>query len=166
MKTERDQSVGGGFAPGPLNIRVGDRIDYQIVVTNTSQEPLTVTLDDPGCRIRGGATLHFTGIQMAAGQSLTYHCSHVIAAADGAVYTNTATANGVSSSASAAPVSSSVKANVAHVLGAKKVLKPTVVHHKAAKKVVKHKAAPKKVTKVTKQAHPAKPVVKGASYTG
>jgi hypothetical protein len=145
VKTERDATAGGLFVRGPLAVNVGDRIDYQIVVTNTSGVPVAVLIDDRGCRIRGGATLRFVGVQFPPGTTLTYHCSHVIAKADGPVYSNTAMAAGTSAAAAATPVSSTVTANVAQVLGAHKAIAHKVVAHKAAAKhtaSVTHTSAP------------------------
>ena len=174
VKTERDDSLGlSDYVAGPITVSVGDRVGYQIAVTNTGDVALDVHLVDSGCVFdtnRGSRSIDFSGIQMSPGQTLYYHCYHVVGSADRPTYTNKATANGVSastnaapvaSSVSAAPVSSSVQANVgpakAGVLGASKALhvKKTVTH-----KVTKH------VKKVTHRAKPAKAAVQGATFTG
>src|SRR5581483_9241299 len=129
------------------------------------------------CVIRGGATLDMGGISLRVHETKVYHCSHLMTAGDAPVYTNTATVNAVAASASvnggapvqgnasvnasssvaAAPASASVKANVANVLGAQKV----IAHH--AKKAAKAHKAPKKIVK---RAKPAAPKVKAATFTG
>jgi len=144
--------VAGTFTPGPLDVDVSDRVEYEIVVTNTGNVALTVQLDDPNCRIRGGATLHVTGVQMTPGQKLTYHCAHVIVAGDRPLYGNTVTATGVSGSATVS-ASSSVVAKI----------RPAGV--KAAQKAIS-RPKPAAVKAVTKTAKPAKKVVKAASFTG
>jgi hypothetical protein len=177
--TERDQTAGGAFVSGPLNVAAGDRIDYQIVVTNTSSVPLDVLVDDVDCHIRGGATLHFVGVPFGAGQKLTYHCSQVMAKGTRPLYASTVTVGGRSATASVPTVSRTLVAHVAQVLAAHKAVAHKASAHKAvAHKVVKHTATPKvqakaaapkvakHVTKVTKQAKAAKPVVKRASFTG
>lgn len=152
VKTERN-GHSGSFVAGPLAVSVSDRLDYEIVVANTGSVKLTVALSDPGCRIRGGATLHVSGISMAPGVRLTYHCSHLIAAGDGHAYTNTVIATGVSAAGASVGARSSVVANV------------TTTAVKAARKVLRtHKITT--VTHVTKKATPAKKVAKSASFTG
>ncbi|MBV8396482.1 MAG: DUF11 domain-containing protein, partial [Actinobacteria bacterium] len=182
-KTERDASVGGGFVSGPINVRVGDVIGYQIVVTNTGNDDLLVNLTDSGCQINAsGQTISgkpFSDMHMSPGQALTFRCWHVMTNADAPVYTNTATANGVSASASGSvngsasvnassstsasplstgPVSSSVVANAPKVLAAKHT-----VTKATPKKVAQPKVIVKVVHVVTK---PAPKVVKAASFTG
>jgi hypothetical protein len=161
-KLERDETVGGAFVPGPLNVNVGDRVDYEIHVMNNGNVALTMHLVDAGCTIRGGHTLDFGGVALAVDHTLIYHCSHVITAANAPKYTNTATANGVSasgtvaagSSVSATPESATVVANVTPA----KVL--------AAHKVVKHAKPAKHLKPVVKKAKAAPKVVKAASFTG
>jgi len=173
-KNERDQTTGGTFSAGPIDVKLGDRVDYQITIYNNGNVDLIAHLVDPGCIIRGGHTLDFSGISLKVHETKLYHCSHVITPADAPVYTNTATVNGVSASAAAngsasvsasssvaaAPAQASVKADVSSVLGARKV----IVHHihKAIKAHKTHKA-PKKVTA---KAKPAVAKVKAASFTG
>jgi hypothetical protein len=168
VKLERDQTSGGTWSGGPITVKVGDRVDYELHVMNNGNIDLTVHLVDAGCRIRGGQTLDFSGIALAVGHTNVYHCSHVITAADAPVYTNTATANGVaasasvnaSSSVSAQPRTASVVANVSpsSVLAARKTIVRHVrrVHHKRQVHL-KH---------VTKTAKAAPTVVKAATFTG
>jgi len=170
-KNERDQTTGAAFSAGPIDVKVGDRVDYQITIYNNGKVDLTAHLVDPGCIIRGGHTLDFSGISLKVGETKLYHCSHLITAADAPTYTNTAIANGVaadtslnaSSSVAATPTQATVRANIAGVLGAHKVLAThkTIVHR--LKKVVHTHKAPKKVVV---RAKPAAPKVKAATFTG
>lgn len=143
-KLERDGST-GAFTAGPITAKVGDTIDYQLVVVNTGTTDVSVNLQDPGC-----TSLSLTGPQaVSAGASLTYTCSHVITAADGASYTNTA----VATANNAGPVEASVQSTVVATIGtasasgntggvagaSKTIKKHHVKKHKAIKRV-KHKA--------------------------
>src|SRR5579862_6699493 len=150
LKTERDGSA-GAYVRGPITVKVGDTIEYEVVVSNTGPTPLVISLTDPRCVRASGSKLSVSNVSLAVGGSVTYHCSHVAVAADEPSYTNTATASGVSpTGAQAGPVSSSVKATLRApaVLAKRKVLTP---------------AAPKSVTK---KAAPPKPVSKPAAFTG
>jgi uncharacterized repeat protein (TIGR01451 family) len=154
---------------GPINVRVGQTIDYRMVVTNTGGVEVTVTLTDQRCdagTLRAGGTT-----TLAPGASVAYTCSHRLLAADPSPFVNTATATAVTPSGDAiGPVSSRV---TARRTGA--VLAATITRTKAAAKA-KKAAQPKKVTakakpatkpkKVTAKAKPAKPVVKSAQFTG
>jgi uncharacterized repeat protein (TIGR01451 family) len=130
-----------GFVPGPITGHVGDTVLYRMIVRNTGNTTLEVTLTDAGCN---GGTLIPSGshaVVLAPGQGELYTCSHLLTTSDGKVFVNTATANGHSASATAQTVTAtaSVKANVqprAGVLGVKKVKKKatptrTTVTHRA-----------------------------------
>ena len=158
IKSQRNGSS-GTFTRSQITVKVGDTIEYRIVVSNTGNTSLAVTLADPRCE---GITPSDV-ITLAAGGSKTYRCSHVFAASDPQNYTNTATARGETpSGAKVGPVSASVVARGAAVLGAKKVHKV----HKVQKvqKVKKVKKAPVKPVKHV--AKKPKPVVKPAQFTG
>jgi hypothetical protein len=153
----------GSFTTGPVTAKVGDTVYYQLVVTNTGTTDVSVNLQDSGC-----SSLTPTGPHaIVAGASLTYTCSHLITAADGASYTNTATAVANNAGPVQASVQSSVVANLgtttvssgttgSGVLGATKTVKK---QHKVVKKA-------KKVKKVTHKAKAAHAVVKAAGVTG
>ena len=184
VKRERVGSS-GTYVRGPLSARLGDVLDYEIVVTNTGGESLTVDLADPRC---DAGTLSPSGPQtLAAGAARTYTCSHRLLRDDVGSFVNTATASATTPSGQrVGPASSRVSASVSivGVLGARVVLV-----HKAAKvhRTLKHRAAPKRVVrvkrhtvvkhvkvaahvkaikKVTKVAKPAKALVESASFTG
>ena len=161
VKLERDDATGGTFVPGPIDTQVGHRVDYEIHLMNNGNIALLAHLVDPGCVIVGGHTLDISNIALSPGQTLLYHCSHVMTSDNTPTYTNTASASGLSASASASasaqPVSASAIANVApapKVLGAKH----TVVRRVIVKRVI--------VRVVHVKAKPAPKVVKAATFTG
>jgi len=150
VKLERVGTT-GAFEAGPVNAKVGQTVYYEIVVTNTGPA-VSLSVADPGC-----TGLTPTGPQaLETGKSMTFTCSHTIVAADGASYTNVATATGTPASNKPATATASAVANVVAggVLGVTAQTKPATVH--------KHV----KVKKVTKVAKPARAVVQAASFTG
>ena len=155
MKTER-VGTSGSYRSGPVNVKVGQTLDYRMLVTNTGGVELTVTLSDPRCDPR---TLHAEGsTTLAPGASVAYTCSHRIVATDPSPFVNTATATGVTPDGVAVgPVSSKVIARpTSGVLGAT-FTKTTAPKAKKVKP---------KVKKVIAKAKPAKAVVKSAQFTG
>ncbi len=86
----------GAFTTSTLTGSVGQTVNYEIIVTNTGNTPLTFSaLTDPRCdsgTLSGGPG----GNPVAAGGSTTFTCSHVLAAADQAAgsYTNVGTITG------------------------------------------------------------------------
>lgn len=114
----------GNYVRGPLNGKVGDTVEYEIVVKNTGNVPLDVTLSDPRC---DAGTLTPTGtVTLQPGDSQTYYCSHKLQKGDTPKFINTATAHGANSSVSSTvDVSSSVVTKTGGVKGVK------VVHHHA-----------------------------------
>jgi hypothetical protein len=80
---EKLQRIGdsGSYTPTPLSGQIGQTVDYQFLVSNTGNVPLTLsTLTDPRCdtgTIAGGP-----GGPLAAGASTTYTCTHLLTAAD------------------------------------------------------------------------------------
>jgi uncharacterized repeat protein (TIGR01451 family) len=159
----KSQRVGssGTYTRSQITVKVGDTIEYRIIVSNTGNTSLTVTLTDPHCDSIAPA-----GNQsIAAGAAKAYTCSHLVIASDPETYTNTATARGTTpGGATVGPVSATVVAKSAAVLGAKKVHKVKKV---AKKHVVKKPVVKKPVVKpVKKVATKPKPVVKPAQFTG
>jgi len=126
----------GNYVRGPLTGKIGQTVEYKIVVTNTGNVSLDVDLSDPHCD--AGTITPSATVTLAPGDSQTYYCSHVLQKGDGPKYTNTATASGKNSSVSSQTVtaSSSVVTKLGGVKG---------VHHVAK---------------------PPKPVVAPASFTG
>ena len=146
QKTERL----GDVAPYvvSLSASIGQIVHYRMIVTNTGDTPLAISLIDPHCD--GGSLVAAGSTTIAAGATVEYTCSHTLVAADGAVLVNTATATGTTATgATAGPVSSSaaVQIVVTKVLGAQKTIK-------ARGKAIK------------KRAKPAVAVVAAATFTG
>lgn len=145
VKLERIGAT-GDFTTGPIAAKVGDTIEYQLVVRNTGTTDVSVDLLDAGC-----TSLLPAGPQaVKAGASLTYTCSHVVTSADGASYTNLAIATANNAGPVKASVQSTVTANIGTVApttvvggvkGAHKTVRHKVVHHKVKKVVHKAKAA-------------------------
>ncbi|HEY3544124.1 MAG TPA: hypothetical protein VGK79_16425 [Gaiellaceae bacterium] len=155
----------GSFLAGPVNANVGDTVYYQLVVSNTGTTDVSVNLHDAGC-----TGLSVAGPQaLVAGASLTVTCSHVITAADGASYTNTA----VATANNAGPVEASVQSSATTTVGAVAAAATTGNTTGGAvlgstKTIKKHKAVTKhhKVKKVTHKAKAAKAAVAAARVTG
>ena len=117
MKSERVGNS-GSYRPGPINVQVGQTLDYRMVVTNTGGVELTVTLVDPRCD-RGDAARR--GLDdVGARCVVAYTCSHRLLATDPSPFVNTATATGVTpAGCRVGPVSSKVVAQATGgVLGA------------------------------------------------
>ena len=96
---EKSQMIAGsgkGFTASPVSGSVGQTVNYQIVVKNTGNVPLTFSgftdeKCDPGT-ITGGPE----GSEVGPGQSTTYLCNHVLTEADqlAGSYSNSATVTG------------------------------------------------------------------------
>jgi hypothetical protein len=155
VKTQR-VGPSGAFVTTRVTATVGQTVYYAIVVTNTGSEQVFVSLNDPGCD--GGSLQAHGATAIAAGGTVTFTCSHLVTAGDGATIPNVATAAARSASgAPVKPVSSRVVANArppAKVLAAQKTVKQQKPAAPAAPKAVK------------KTAKPARAVVKRASFTG
>jgi hypothetical protein len=93
-KVQRIAGSGEGFTGSPLSGTIGQTVEYEIVVTNTGNVPLTFTgFSDPRCdagTIAGGPG----GLPVAPGASTTYTCSHVITSTG--TYVNEASVTGTS----------------------------------------------------------------------
>ena len=94
-KAPADRGSGSGFTTAKLTGTVGQTVDYEIIVKNTGDEPLTFSpLTDPRCdpgTIAGGPG----STSVLPGESTTYTCSHVLASVG--TYTNVATVAGTPS---------------------------------------------------------------------
>jgi len=143
------------FVKGPIAAQVGQTVEYQIVVVNTGNVTADVHVADARCDAGTLALVSGTPSSLAAGASLTYTCTHKVVAGDGATFTNVATANGLvaSTGAAIAPVQSQVQAHVQSQAAAQTPPKGVL-------------GASKTVKKVTRQAHPARPRVRAARFTG
>jgi len=140
VKTERVGHT-GAYRRGPISVAVGQTLDFQILVTNTGDVAVTLTLTD---RLCDAGTLRAAGTTtLAPGASVTYTCTHRLVTADASPFVNTAFVTAATATGAViGPVSSSVSANrVRGVLGAT-------------------------FKKVTPKAKPAKAVAAPAHFTG
>jgi hypothetical protein len=103
-KLQKIAGTTGTFTTAPVSGQVGDTVDYEIVVTNTGNVPLTIDgydVVDHNCTgIAGGAGSE----PLEVGASTTYTCSHVLTEAGS--YTNTAEVSGVPPEHDGPPVTS------------------------------------------------------------
>jgi hypothetical protein len=144
IKVVKEQRFDNSTAPYTTNVLtgvVGQKVDYEMIVTNTGDTPLTLTFSDPHCDA-GTLTGPFGGISsdgtLPPGAQTVWFCSHILAAVDAPAFTNTVTVNGVPASGTSVVGTSSVVSNVA--LGGTKA----VAKKKAAKK--KKRRKPRHVT--------------------
>jgi uncharacterized repeat protein (TIGR01451 family) len=140
VKTERVGST-GTYGRGPVGAAVGETLDFQILVTNTGNTVLALTLTDVLC---DGGTLHAGGATtLAPGAAVTYTCTHRLLSKDASPFVNTAVVTAATpTGARVGPASSAVSADRMHgVLGAT-------------------------FKKVVRKAKPAKAVVAPAHFTG
>jgi|SRR5579862_3377563 len=130
QKLERIGSA-GAFLPGPVLGRLGETVEYQIIVTNNGDEAVTISLADSGC---SGLWADGTQLLEPDGGYVAFACSHVLAASDRGSWTNVASVTGTTASgATVSVVPSSVVADViagSGVAGAHKT-----ITHKAVKRV-------------------------------
>src|SRR5271166_681616 len=89
LTIEKLQRIGGSansFVSSPLTGSVGETVDYEMLVKNTGNVPLTLEdFSDPNCdagTISGGPG---EGASLAVGASTTYLCEHLLDRADEAV---------------------------------------------------------------------------------
>ncbi len=99
LSIEKLQRIDGsnlGYTPSPLTGKVGQTVDYEMIVKNTGNTPLTLgALSDAHCdpgTIAGGPGAN----PLAIGASTTFTCTHLLNSADQAAgsYTNTASDTG------------------------------------------------------------------------
>ncbi len=78
-KLQEIQGSGGPFTTAELTGKVGQTVDYEIIVTNTGFAPLAFSeFTDVGCEgIAGGSSN-----VLERGESTTYTCSHLLSKAD------------------------------------------------------------------------------------
>jgi uncharacterized repeat protein (TIGR01451 family) len=91
-KRQEIKGTGTGFTTAPLSAKIGETVDYEIIVTNTSSVAETFTaFTDAHCdtgTIEGGPG----SSALAPGQSTTYTCDHVLTSVGS--YVNEATVTG------------------------------------------------------------------------
>jgi hypothetical protein len=109
-KLQEIAGAGGSYTSSQLSGAVGQTVDYEIVVKNTGNVPLTLSsFSDPQCdagTLAGGPE---PGAALPVGASTTYTCTHLLSAADGSAgsYTNTVTLTGGPPGGEGSPVTNS-----------------------------------------------------------
>jgi hypothetical protein len=130
------------YVKGPVTTTVGGTVFYEIVVRNTGQVSLSITVADSHC---DAGTLGPSGTHLSPpGDVYVLTCSHTMTAADGSPFVNTAIV-----SAGVLTARASVVANVVTAGGVKGAKKTVIV-----------------IKPVKKKAKPARAVVKAANFTG
>ncbi|HEY4812453.1 MAG TPA: hypothetical protein VIH71_15490 [Solirubrobacteraceae bacterium] len=108
-KLQQLAGAGGSYTSAQLSGAVGQTVDYEIIVKNDGNVPLTFSsFSDPQCdpgTIAGGPE---GGAALPVGASTTYTCTHVLSAADGSAgsYTNTVTLTGDPPGGEGSPITS------------------------------------------------------------
>jgi hypothetical protein len=114
-KLQKIEGSGGEFTTTELGAVAGETVDYEIVITNTGNVPLTFgPLTDPKCdegTIEGGPganPVEPAGVSKPAGKT-TFTCRHTLTLEDELAheYTNTATETGTPPENEGAPVTNS-----------------------------------------------------------
>jgi hypothetical protein len=104
-KLQQIEGAGGAYTTAPLSGEAGKTIDYEILLANTGNVPLSfASLEDARCdagTISGGPTG-----TLAPGASAKYLCTHLITAADAqaGALTNTVTLTGTPPEGQGTPV--------------------------------------------------------------
>jgi hypothetical protein len=116
IKYQRIDGTTGAYTHDTLTVTAGQKVDYEMVVSNTGDVPLALAFSDPHCDAGSltGPTgdLNPDGTLKPHGQA-TYFCFHIAVAGDAPAYTNIVTVSGTPPSGPpVGPVSSTVVANV------------------------------------------------------
>jgi hypothetical protein len=141
VKEQRLDNSTAAYTTNVLTGTVGQKVDYEMIVTNTGNTTLTLSFSDPRCDA-GTLTGPFGGVNsdgtLPAGAQTVWFCSHILAAADAPAFTNTVTVNGIPASGTAVVGTSSVTTNVA--LSGTKAAKKKVKKkkHKKHRKITPH----------------------------
>jgi hypothetical protein len=105
-KLQKIAGAGGEYTTGALNGVAGQTVDYEILVHNTGNVPLTLSsFSDPGCDA-GTVTGGSEGTPLAVEASTTYLCTHVLSSADqlSGSHSNTVTVTGTPPEGEGSPV--------------------------------------------------------------
>ncbi|HEX3433696.1 MAG TPA: hypothetical protein VHT25_06495 [Solirubrobacteraceae bacterium] len=130
MTIEKLQRIAGGsptYTTSPLTGEVGQTVEYEMIVKNTGNTPLTLSaLNDPHCdpgTIAGGPG----AIPLALGASTTFTCTHLLNTGDQGAgsYTNTASDTGTPVG-EGSPVTSESNTVVVEVPGGQVLPQPPV----------------------------------------
>ena len=113
-------NVSGPFISPMLTAQIGQKIYYEVQVTNAGATDLALTLSDPGCdsgTVAGPSLLTgtLTGTTLSPNSTAQYTCTHVLTTTDALPFTNTATVTGQPPSGPPVGGSSSVTAAKGHV---------------------------------------------------
>jgi hypothetical protein len=112
-KLQKIAGTSGGFTTSPLAGKLGQTVDYEIVVKNTGDVPLTIAnFSDPNCdagTIAGGPG----EAPLAVGASSTYTCDHVLTTAGS--YSNVASDTATPPPGDGSPITSSSNTVVVNV---------------------------------------------------
>ena len=116
VKLQRIDGSTGTYTTATLTATAGQRVDYEMVVSNTGALPLALSFSDPHCDAGSltGPTgdLNSDGTLKPHGQA-TYFCFHIVQASDTPSFTNVVTVSGTPPGGPpVGPVSSSVTVNV------------------------------------------------------
>ena len=90
----------GDFVQGPIEVHLGDTIEYRFEVTNEGDTPLTVEFSDPRCdagTLTGPTGDTDTDGKLDMSETWVYRCSHLVTAASGDPVHNTVTVKGTDS---------------------------------------------------------------------
>ena len=89
-KLQEIKGSDAGFTTSELTGKVGQTVDYEIIVTNTGNVPLTMSeFNDLNCEMMEGGP---GAKEVAPGESTTYTCDHVLT--ESGSYSNSATDTG------------------------------------------------------------------------
>jgi hypothetical protein len=110
-KLQRIAAGDGGYEKEPIAGEVGDTVDYEIVVKNTGNVPLTLSdFTDPNC---GAVTGGPGSTPLAVGASTTYECSRVLEHAGS--FTNEAEVSGIPPGGDGGPITNTSNTVLAEV---------------------------------------------------
>jgi hypothetical protein len=110
-----------------ISVHTGDTVDYEVVVTNPGDAPITADLDSPGCEARIADTSGYDGVAdgYPPGATVTFSCSHTLGANDFDPYLNAVSLRGRDPTQALITAGSSLSADVLHPQLSVRVLQST-----------------------------------------